>query len=48
MTEPKKCPKCGGNMIDSLPRATYNGQKLSDLRLLNWLCLVCGHEEKVK
>ena len=42
------CPKCNSEMIDRLPRVSIYGQRFENLHLLNWLCMTCGHEEKVK
>jgi len=42
-----KCPKCGSEMVDRLPRKNGMGHKIGDLILTYWLCMTCGYEEKV-
>jgi len=42
-----KCPKCGSEMTDRLPRSNNLGYRIDDLILTQALCMTCGHEEKV-
>jgi len=42
------CPECGSEMTDRLPRKNNLGYRIDDLMLGRWLCMTCGHSEKVK